>query len=49
MLLVGLETGFANLGTTIADFATEQQRRLNVFLGSIVAVATLAFAVIAIF
>ena len=44
-----LETGFANLGTTIANAGTEQQRRINILLGGIVAAAGLILAGMAIF
>ena len=44
-----IETGFANLGTTIANAGTEQQRRINILLGGIVAVAGLILAGMAIF
>ena len=44
-----LETGLADLGTTIANANTEQQRRFNVLLGSMIAVAALILAGMAVF
>ena len=44
-----METGFANLATTIADANTTQQRRFNASLGALVAVAAVILAGSAIF